>query len=81
MADPSSDAIENADLSGAPRCIFVRMSLKSAQLQDKELRRLATSPDRAENQQAIAILESEAAAAPKKELISPRWDHSNASYW
>ena len=32
-------------------------------------------------QQVIAILESEAAAAPKKELIPPRWGRQNASYW
>ena len=81
VTDPSPNAVEKVDPPGAPRFIFIRASLETAKLQDKELRRLATSPDRAENQQAIAILEPEAATAPEKELIPPRWDHPNASYW
>ena len=63
--DPSSSAIAEVGLSGSPPFFFVRMSLESDRVQDMELCRLAVSPDRAENQKAIAILESEAAAAPK----------------
>ena len=55
------------DLSEAPRFIFIRKSLECAQLQGEELRPLATSPDQAENQQAIAILDTEAAGAPAKD--------------
>ena len=79
MTDPSSNAVERVVLSGAPRFIFIRTSLESARVQAKELCRLAVSPDRAGNQQAIAILESEAAAVPKKELIPPRRGRPNAS--
>ena len=81
MTDPSSIALENADLSEAPRFFFIRKSLECAQLQDKELCRLATSPDGAENQQAIAILETEAAGAQEKGPILSCWDRPHASYW
>ena len=66
--------------AGAPRCLCIRVSLENARIQDKELCRLASSPDRAEHTQAIAILEPEAAAAPPKELIPTCWGRQNASY-
>ena len=81
MTDPSYIAIENVELPEAPRFLFSRVSLESAQLQDKELRRLAKSPDQADNQQTAAILQSGATAATEKELIPSRWGHPDASYW
>ena len=42
---------------------------------------MAKSTDPADNQQAIAILQSEATAAPEKEPIPSCWDHPNAAYW
>ena len=68
MTDLCSIAHEEP-LAAAPRCLCIRVSLENARTQEKELCRLASSPDRAERTQAIAILESEAAAAPPKELI------------
>ena len=79
--DPSSFAMENAELPKEPRFLFIRASLELAQLQDRELRRLAKSPDAADTQQAVSILQSEAIAAPEKGLIQPCWGHPNASYW
>ena len=81
MADQRASASELEPLARAPRFIFIRMRFGNARIQDKELRRVAAPPNRAENQQAIAISEPEAAAAPTKELIPPCWDHQNASYW
>ena len=72
-------AIEKVELPEEPRFLFIRVGLESAQLQDKELRRLAKSSDPADNQQAVPILESEATKAPEKELILLCWDHPNAS--
>ena len=79
--DPTYLAVENAELPEAPRFLYIRVSLESAQLQDRELRRLAKSTDPADTQRAVAILQSEAIAAPAKELIPSCWDHPNASYW
>ena len=74
MADSSYIAVEKLELPAEPRFLFARASLESAQLQDRELRRLAKSTDPADNQQAIASLQSEATAAPEKELIPSCWD-------
>ena len=79
--DVLSIAHEDEPLRGAPRRLYIRMSLENARVQDKELCRLATSPDKAEQTQAFAILEAEAAAAPPKELIPSCWGRRNASYW
>ena len=79
--DPSYFAVEKVELPEEPRFLFIRVSLESAQLQDRELRRLAKSTDPAGTQQAAAILQSEAIAAPEKEPAPSRWDHPNASYW
>ena len=68
MTDLCSIAHEEP-LAGAPRCLCIRVSLGNARIQDKELCRLASPPDRAEHTQAIATLEPDAAAAPPKELI------------
>ena len=81
MADLRSIAHEREPLAGAPRCLFFRASLENACIQDQELCRLASPPDKAENYQAIANLGSGAAAPPTKELIPPCWGHQNASYW
>ena len=81
MTDLRSIAQEYDPLAGAARCIFIRASLENARIQDQELRRPAAPPDRAENNQAIAISESEAASAPTKELIPSCWGHQNTSYW
>ena len=80
-ADPTYIAMEDVDLPDAPRFLFIRLSLEAAQLQDKGLRRLAKSSGPADNQQAVAILQAGATAAPEKEPSPSRWDHPNASYW
>ena len=67
-------------LRGAPCRAFLRMSLGRARVQAVELRRLATSPDRAEQHGAYGILETGAAAAPPKEQIPACWGRPNASY-
>ena len=81
MTDPSYSANANVELPEAPRFLFIRARLESTQLQDKELRRLAISSDPADNQQAVAILQLEATAAPEKEITPSCWGHLNASFW
>ena len=81
LAGPSFFTSQNLELPREPRLLFVRASLEIAQLQDRELRRLAISPDPADSQQAVAIFQSEAIAAPEKVIIQSRWDHPDASYW
>ena len=91
MADPTYPATQNVgstyiamedvDLPDAPRFLFIRLSLEAAQLQDKGLRRLAKSSGPADNQQAVAILQAGATAAPEKEPTPSRWDPPNASFW
>ena len=81
MTDLRSTAHEYEPFAGAPRCIFIRAGLENARVHDRELCRMASPPDRAENDQAIAISEVEAAAAPPKELIPPRRGHQDARYW
>ena len=68
-------------LRDTPRRAFLRISLVRAGEQDVEPRRLAASPDRAEQHQAHGVLETEAAAAPPKVQIPACWDRPNASYW
>ena len=79
--DPSYFAVEKVELPTEPSFLFIRASLEMAQLQDRELRRLAKSTDPADTQRAVAILQSEAIADPEKELIPTCWDHPNAGYW
>ena len=81
LAYPSSFPDQNAELPAEPRFLFIRASLELAQSQDRELRRLAISTEPADSQQAMAILQSEATAAPEKEHIAPRRGRPNASYW
>ena len=81
MTDLRSAADEYEPPAGAPRCVFFRVSLGNACVREQELSRAAASPGRAEDNQTIAISESEAAAAPTKELIPLCWGHQNASYW
>ena len=81
MTDLRSIAHEHEPLTGAPRCICIRASLENACAQHQELCRLAAPPYRTENNQAIAISDSEAAAAPAKEHTPPRWGPQNANYW
>ena len=78
--DPSYFAVEKVELPTEPRFLFIRVSLEMAQLQFRELRRLAKLTDPADTQQDLALLQSEAIAAPEKELIPTCWDHPNASY-
>ena len=75
LPDPELNLFEE------PRFLFLRVSLERAQAQDAELRRLAQSSNLDDSQTALAILQSEAMAAPKKEPIASCWDHSNASFW
>ena len=79
--DPSYFTVEKVELPTEPRFLFIRVSLEMAQLQVRELRRLAKLTGPADTQQAVAILQSEAIAAPEKELIPTCWDHPNAGYW
>ena len=81
LAYPSSFTDPELELPEEPRFLFIRVSLDMAQAQDCELRRLAKSPDLTDSQTALAILQSEALAAPKKEPIASCWDHSDASHW
>ena len=81
LAHPSSFPDQNVELPAEPRFLFIRASLELAQSRDRELRRLAISTEPADSQQAIAILQSEASAAPAKEHIAPCWGHPNASHW
>ena len=76
-----SGAGEEERLQGAPRCLFIRMSLENARIQDKELCRVASSPDKTAQAHSFGILETEAAAAPAEELIPSRGGHRYASYW
>ena len=78
---PSYLSAENAELPEAPRFLFIRASLESAQAQGRELRRLAKSMDPADKQQAVAILQSEAIAAPENQPIPACWGRPNAAYW
>ena len=71
--DPTSFAVEKVELPEAPRFLFIRASLENAQVQDRELRRLAKSMGPADAQQAVAILLSEAIAAPKKKPSHRAW--------
>ena len=81
IMDVLSIAREKEPHKGAPRCLYIRMSLENARIQQKEICRLASYPDKAEQTQAFAILDSEAPAAPPKEQTPPLWGHQNASYW
>ena len=81
LAYPSSLPDMNVELPPEPRFLFIRASLELAQTQDRELRRLAISTEPADSQQAVAILQSEASAAPEKAHIAPCWGRPNASYW
>ena len=81
LANPSFFSAQKAELPAEPRFLFIRASLELAQLQDRELRRLAISSNPADSQQAVAILQSEAIAAPEKEHIPSCWGRPNASYW
>ena len=48
LADPSFFTAQEVELPAEPRFLFIRASLELAQLQDRELRRLATSKDPAD---------------------------------
>ena len=78
---PSSLPDMDGELPKEPRLLFIRVSLDLAQIQGRELRRLATSSVQADSHRAIGILQSEALAAPEKEHIQKCWGHPNASYW
>ena len=69
LADPSFFTAQKVELPPEPRFLFIRASLELAQLQDRELRRLAKLMDPAGTQRAVAILQSEAIAAPEKGLF------------
>ena len=75
LTDPELNLFEE------PRFLFLRVSLERAQAQDAELRRLAQSSNPDDSQTALAILQTEAMAAPPKEPIDACWDHANASFW
>ena len=75
LSDPELNLFEE------PRFLFLRVSLERAQAQDAELRRLAQSSNLDDSQTALAILQSEAMAAPTKEPIAACWGHPNASFW
>ena len=77
---PSFPEEEKIELLNEPRFLFIRASLDIATHQDNELRRLVNSNDPTDACQAMAILQAEANGMPEKELISPCWDHQNASY-
>ena len=77
---PSFSEEEKIELPNDPRLLFIRVSLDIAMHQDVELRRLVNSNDPTDACQAMAILQAEANGMPEKELISPYWDHQNASY-
>ena len=81
MPDLRSIAHECEPLASASRCLFISVSQEDARIQDSDLCRMASFPDREERAQASAIMESEAAAAPPKEQIPTCWGHQNASYW
>ena len=81
LAYPSTLTDPELNLFEEPRFLFLRVSLERAQAQDSELRRLAQSSNLDDSQTALAILQSEAMAAPVKTPIAACWEHSNASFW
>ena len=81
FAAPSLLAATQAELTEEPRFLSVSASLKNAELQDSELRRLAISVDPEDTQTAIAILQSEAISAPEIQLVPEIRGHPDASSW
>ena len=82
MTDPRSSALEKLRTSRELHSPF--LFARAWEVLTSKIRSSVAwrrPPETAENQQAIAILESEAAAVPKKELIPPRRGRPNASYW
>ena len=66
LAGPNFFTAQKVELPAEPRFLFIRASLELAQLQVRELRRLAISPDPADSQQ-----ESKAIAAPIGSYCDP----------